>query len=724
MIHLLFHYSQDQKAFQVNVGCVPKKIMFMAAMHAEQIPDLKDYGFDVTFNNFNWKAIKEKRDAYVKKLNGIYEKNLAKSKVDYITGNAKFDGKGNVQVVDQVYSAKHILIAVGGHPSLPSIKGEQSHNAQKIPTVDELLHTMNGSTVFSKLDLKWGYHQLELDPKSREITTFVTQGGLYSGIAIIIITGCYHLITIININVVVLPSLGVTTTIISINVIVLPSSSSLGVTTTIISINVIVLPTSSSLGVTTTIININVIVLPTSSSLGVTTTIININVVVLQSLSSLGVTNTIININVIVLPSSSSLGVTTTIISINVVVLQSLSSLGVTNTIININVIVLPSSSSLGVTTTIININVIVLPTSSSLGVTTTIININVVVLQSLSSLGVTNTIININVIVLPSSSSLGVTTTIISINVIVLPTSSSLGVTTTIININVIVLPSSSSRSEYGITSDGFFKLEDLPKKVAVVGAGYIAVELAGILNALGSKVTCIIRYNKIDEITKDCASGLLTVHGTKNKTEKLELPGYDCLLWAIGRNPSTKDLGLETIGLELDSRGHITVDEFQNTSRRAVYALGDVCGKALLTPVAIAAGRKLAHRLFEGKVDYKLSYEYIPTVVFSHPPIGTIGMTQEYAIQKFGKEKIKIYTSEFVNLYYSMCEKQHKTYMKLICLLPDEKIIGLHIIGLAVDEMLQGFSVAIKMGATKADFDNCVAIHPTSSEELVTMR
>lgn len=305
----------------------------------------------------------------------------------------------------------------------------------------------------------------------------------------------------------------------------------------------------------------------------------------------------------------------------------------------------------------------------------------------------------------------------------------------------------------EYGITSDGFFDLEDLPKKVAVIGAGYIAIELAGILNALGSKVSSLIRYDRvlrtfdsmlsegatnemvkagidlqthtsIQEITKDSETGLMTIHILKNKQDKVALSGFDCVLLAIGRVPNTDSLGIDGLGIDVDNKGHVVVDEFQNTSRPGVYALGDVCGKALLTPVAIAAGRRLAHRLFDGQSSMKLDYDNIPTVVFSHPPIGTVGLTQEEAEQKYGKDKIKVYKASFTNMYHALTHRKTSTMMKLVCLLPEEKILGLHILGIGCDEMLQGFSVAVKMGATKKDFDETVAIHPTSSEELVTMR
>uniref|UniRef100_A0A8C4EBY2 Glutathione reductase, mitochondrial n=1 Tax=Dicentrarchus labrax TaxID=13489 RepID=A0A8C4EBY2_DICLA len=223
------------------------------------------------------------------------------------------------------------------------------------------------------------------------------------------------------------------------------------------------------------------------------------------------------------------------------------------------------------------------------------------------------------------------------------------------------------------GITSDGFFELETLPKRSVIVGAGYIAVEMAGILSTLGSKTSLIIR---------------------------------------------------QTGSVDTDERGHIIVDEFQNTSRAGIYAVGDVCGKALLTPVAIAAGRKLAHRLFEGKKDSKLDYSTIPTVVFSHPPIGTVGLTEEEAIKSRGKENVKIYKTSFTPMYHAITSRKSQCIMKLVCVGKEEKVVGLHMQGLGCDEMLQGFAVAIKMGATKADFDKTIAIHPTSSEEFVTMR
>ncbi|KFO38188.1 glutathione reductase, mitochondrial isoform X2 [Fukomys damarensis] len=305
------------------------------------------------------------------------------------------------------------------------------------------------------------------------------------------------------------------------------------------------------------------------------------------------------------------------------------------------------------------------------------------------------------------------------------------------------------------GITSDGFFQLEELPRRSVIVGAGYIAVEIAGIFSALGCKTMLMIRHDKVlrnfdSLISSNCTEELENagvevlkysqVKEVKKTSTGLELsvvtaiPGrkptltsildVDCLLWAIGRHPNSKGLNLDRLGIQTDEKGHIIVDKFQNTSVKGIYAVGDVCGKALLTPVAIAAGRKLAHRLFECKEDSKLDYDNIPTVVFSHPPIGTVGLTEDEAIHKFGKDNVKIYSTAFTPMYHAVTTRKTKCVMKMICANREEKVVGIHMQGIGCDEMLQGFAVAVKMGATKADFDNTVAIHPTSSEELVTLR
>ena len=186
---------------------------------------------------------------------------------------------------------------------------------------------------------------------------------------------------------------------------------------------------------------------------------------------------------------------------------------------------------------------------------------------------------------------------------------------------------------------------------------------------------------------------------------------------------------LNLPAADISQKESGHIITDEYSQTSTEGVFALGDVCGNVELTPMAIAAGRRLSDRLFGGPEhkDAKVSYENVATVVFSHPPIGTIGLTEAQAIGKYGEDNVKIYRSKFANLYYGPwqvdADDKPKTAMKLICAGDEELVVGLHVIGMGSDEMLQGFGIAMKMGATKADFDSCIAIHPTASEEFVTM-
>uniref|UniRef100_A0A0W0FET8 Glutathione reductase n=1 Tax=Moniliophthora roreri TaxID=221103 RepID=A0A0W0FET8_MONRR len=301
------------------------------------------------------------------------------------------------------------------------------------------------------------------------------------------------------------------------------------------------------------------------------------------------------------------------------------------------------------------------------------------------------------------------------------------------------------------GITSDGFFELEEQPKRVAVVGAGYIAVELAGVFNALGSETHLVIRGETVLRTFDPSLQQVLTpwmeksgvkihktskvvkIEGQKGQTltvhkDNGEAIEVDCVLWAIGRKASTQNMGLEELGVKLDEQGNVIVDEYQISSVPGITAIGDVQGKALLTPVAIAAGRRLSNRLFgpEKFKNDKLSYEDIPTVVFSHPTIGTVGLTEPQARKKYGDDQVKIYKSNFRALYFSMVPEEHKepSMYKLVCVGPEERVVGVHIIGMGSDEAMQGFAVAVKMKATKQDFDDTVAIHPTSAEELVTLR
>ena len=210
---------------------------------------------------------------------------------------------------------------------------------------------------------------------------------------------------------------------------------------------------------------------------------------------------------------------------------------------------------------------------------------------------------------------------------------------------------------------------------------------------------------------------------HKTLTAADGREFPGYDCVLWAIGRSADVAGLDLRAAGIAVDAAGFVATDDFQNTQVAGVYAIGDVTGRAALTPVAIAAGRRLSDRLFGGKRERHLSYEPIPTVVFTHPPIGTVGLTESEARAQFG-DAVRVYVADFTPMYHALTTRKVRTDMKLVCVGADEKIVGCHIIGAGADEMLQGFAVAIRMGATKRDFDDTVAVHPTSAEELVTMR
>jgi glutathione reductase (NADPH) len=194
--------------------------------------------------------------------------------------------------------------------------------------------------------------------------------------------------------------------------------------------------------------------------------------------------------------------------------------------------------------------------------------------------------------------------------------------------------------------------------------------------------------------------------------------------VLWAIGRHAAVADLALEKAGVRLDGEGFIETDLYQATSAAGVYALGDVSGRAQLTPVAIAAGRRLADRVFGGLKDRHLDYDNIPTVIFGHPPIGTVGLSEEAAQGRFGTANVTTFRSSFVPLYYAITSARERCEMKLVTTGPEQRIVGLHVIGEGADEMLQGFAVAVRMGATRKDFDDTVAIHPTSAEEFVTMR
>jgi len=301
---------------------------------------------------------------------------------------------------------------------------------------------------------------------------------------------------------------------------------------------------------------------------------------------------------------------------------------------------------------------------------------------------------------------------------------------------------------AELGITSDGFFELSERPRRIGIVGSGYVAVELGGVFVALGTETTIVLRQDRVlRHFDPMLADGLMkimrdegatfvdhavpqSVHRAADGALRLvcadgrELGPFDTVLWAIGRDPNTEGLGLGNAGVKMDDAGYVHVDRYQATNLPGVYAIGDVTGQAALTPVAIAAGRRLADRVFGGMTDRHLDYADIPTVIFSHPPIGTVGVSEAEARRLYGDAAVKVYTSGFVPMYHALMPRKPRAEMKLVCVGADERIVGCHVIGAGADEMLQGFAVALKMGATKRDFDDTVAIHPTSAEEFVTMR
>ena len=299
---------------------------------------------------------------------------------------------------------------------------------------------------------------------------------------------------------------------------------------------------------------------------------------------------------------------------------------------------------------------------------------------------------------------------------------------------------------AELGITSDDFFELEERPQRVLIAGSGYIAVELAGVFNALGSNVQLVVRKDSVlrefepmlAERLMDCMDrddiDLVTrvVPKSVERTDEgivlhaedgRSFGPVDSVVWAIGRSPNTASLDASKAGVEQDEWGFIPTDKFQQTNVESVFAIGDVTGRDALTPVAIAAGRRLADRLYGGMEGRHLEYDLIPTVIFSHPTIGTVGLTEDQARAKYG-DVVKVYTSDFIGMYFALGMNKRRSTMKLITAGEEEKVVGCHVIGEGADEMLQGFAVAMRMGATKKDFDDTVAIHPTSAEELVTMR
>ena len=296
----------------------------------------------------------------------------------------------------------------------------------------------------------------------------------------------------------------------------------------------------------------------------------------------------------------------------------------------------------------------------------------------------------------------------------------------------------------EHAITSNEVFYLKDFPKDILIVGGGYIALEFASIFQNLGSNVTLFyrrdlflrgfdtdVRMSLRDEMIKQGVNIIFNspaiadidkvddrLKVTLDNGESLET---DQVLYAIGRKPLTEDLGLENVNIETDEIGAIKVNESYQTSVANIYAVGDVTNRINLTPVALNEGHVLADHLFNTS-DRKLSYDNIATAVFTIPPLATCGLTEEQALPKY--KKLRIYQSTFRPMKYTMSGRDEKTLMKLVVDDASDKVVGAHMMGVDTPEMMQAISIAMNMGATKADFDRTVGIHPTSAEEFVTMR
>ena len=300
---------------------------------------------------------------------------------------------------------------------------------------------------------------------------------------------------------------------------------------------------------------------------------------------------------------------------------------------------------------------------------------------------------------------------------------------------------------AELGITSDGFFGLAEQPSRVAVIGGGYIGVELSGVLRALGSEVSLLAMEDRVlshfDPMVGEVLAGEMQRQGIDLRTRcqvgalHSAAPGirvegvdgsplgeFDRVIWAVGRKGNSSGLKLEAAGLQALPAGFIAVDDYENTAVDGIYAIGDITGKTALTPVAIAAGRRLAARLFGDQADARVDYRDVPSVVFSHPPVGVVGLTEAEARKQYGEAAVTVYQSSFRPMRHALSDAGATTAIKLVCVGAEQRVAGIHLVGDGADEILQGFAVALKMGATKADFDNTVAIHPTSAEELVTMK
>ncbi|NYZ63773.1 glutathione-disulfide reductase [Luteimonas deserti] len=297
------------------------------------------------------------------------------------------------------------------------------------------------------------------------------------------------------------------------------------------------------------------------------------------------------------------------------------------------------------------------------------------------------------------------------------------------------------------GAVSDDFFAWSSAPHRVAIIGGGYIAIEFAGVLQALGSQVDMYIRDQRllrqadvelVEQLQENYTQQGIHLHfgydleAVRRAGAGLQLQaidgstrgGYDEVMFATGRRPNTGGIGLESVGITPDAAGNIPVDAWQATPSPGLYAVGDICGCGpALTPVAIAAARRLCDRLFGGRPDARLDAGNVPSVVFAHPPLATVGLTELEARARYGDD-VHICRSRFRPMREALAGSPQRSLFKLVCMGAERRVVGIHLLGDAADEILQGFAVALKLGATLDDFHDTIAIHPTSAEEIVLMR
>jgi glutathione reductase (NADPH) len=296
----------------------------------------------------------------------------------------------------------------------------------------------------------------------------------------------------------------------------------------------------------------------------------------------------------------------------------------------------------------------------------------------------------------------------------------------------------------ELGMVSDDIFTLEAAPRHIMVVGGGYVAVEFACVLRALGCEVDLLIRESMLGNFDAELVAALMErmqAHGirivrrsqvraiegkpgaiTLKTDDGADYDGYDALLWAVGRVPNSEYIGLETLGVARDEEGHILVDAFQNTNVSGIYAVGDVTDRWALTPVAVAAGRALADRLIGGDTNARFDDSAVPSVVFSEPPLGMVGLTEQHARARYGDD-IVVHTGRYTPLMFMVAGRSQQSVVKIICVGTDHKVIGIHVLGPGSDELLQGFAVAMQKGLYWHDLKAAIAIHPTAAEELLLL-